>query len=79
MSLYTTHQAKTHLSRLMDEAEAGGEVVIARGKRPVVRLVSHSEKKKRSRPTVGKTTSKPLKVVEKREVVGAVEESVLYF
>ena len=79
MSLYTTHQAKTHLSRLMDEAEAGGEVVIARGKRPVVLLVPHTEKKKRSRPTVGETTSKPFKVVEKREVEGAVGDSVVYF
>ena len=79
MTLYTTHQAKTHLSRLMDEAEAGGEVVIARGKRPVVLLVPHAEKKKRSRPTVGETTSKPVKVVEKREVEGAVGDSVVYF
>ena len=79
MSLYTTHQAKTHLSRLMAEAEAGGEVVIARGKRPVVRLVPHAEKKIQLRPTVGKTTSKPVKVVDKREVEGAVGDSVVYF
>ncbi|MBT7924844.1 MAG: type II toxin-antitoxin system prevent-host-death family antitoxin, partial [Opitutae bacterium] len=44
MTLYTTHQAKTHLSRLLDEAESGGEVVIAKGKRPVVRLIPHSVK-----------------------------------
>ena len=79
MTLYTTHQAKTHLSRLLAEAEAGGEVVIARGKRPVVLLVPHAEKKKRPRPTVGETTSKPVKVVEKREVEGAVGDSVVYF
>ena len=79
MRLYTTHQAKTHLSRLIDEAEGGGEVVIARGKRPVVRLVPHAENKKRPRPTVGDTTSKPLKVVEKREVEGSVGDSVVYF
>lgn len=33
------HEAKTHLSRLIERAEAGEEVVIARGKTPVVRLV----------------------------------------
>lgn len=33
------HAAKTHLSRLIERAEAGEEVVIARGKVPVVRLV----------------------------------------
>jgi prevent-host-death family protein len=35
----TIHNAKTHLSRLVAAAEAGEEVVIARGAKPVVRLV----------------------------------------
>ena len=39
MKTYTIHVAKTHLSRLVEEAEAGHEVVIARGKVPTVRLV----------------------------------------
>ena len=33
------HAAKTNLSRLIDRACAGEDVVIARGKTPVVRLV----------------------------------------
>lgn len=33
------HQAKTHLSRLIERACAGEEVVIAKGDVPVVRLV----------------------------------------
>ena len=33
------HQAKTELSRLLKEVEAGGEVVIARNGEPVARLV----------------------------------------
>lgn len=33
------HKAKTSLSRLVAKACAGEEVVIARGKRPVVKLV----------------------------------------
>lgn len=33
------HQAKTNLSRLIEKACAGEEVVIARGREPVVRLV----------------------------------------
>jgi len=36
--VHTIHAAKTHLSRLIERAEAGEEVVIARGKTPVVRL-----------------------------------------
>jgi prevent-host-death family protein len=35
----TVHVAKTHLSRLIERARAGEEVVIARGKTPVVKLV----------------------------------------
>jgi prevent-host-death family protein len=36
---HSIHEAKTHLSRLIERAEAGEDVVIARGKTPVVRLV----------------------------------------
>lgn len=36
---YTVHQAKTHFSRLLKEAEAGKEVVVMRGKKPVAKLV----------------------------------------
>lgn len=33
------HQAKTHLSRIVDEAAAGREVIIAKAGRKVARLV----------------------------------------
>ena len=33
------HEAKTHMSRLIAEVEAGGEVVFARAGKPVVKLV----------------------------------------
>jgi prevent-host-death family protein len=36
---YTVHAAKTNLSKLIERAEKGEEIVIARGKKPVVRLV----------------------------------------
>ena len=35
----TIHAAKTHLSRLIARAEAGEEIIIARGRKPVVKLV----------------------------------------
>jgi prevent-host-death family protein len=35
------HQAKTHLSRLVELVERGEEVVIARAGRPVARLVPY--------------------------------------
>jgi prevent-host-death family protein len=36
---FSVHVAKTHLSRLIERALAGEEVIISRGKTPVVRLV----------------------------------------
>jgi prevent-host-death family protein len=38
MATVTIHEAKTHLSRLIARAEAGEEIIIARGKTPVARL-----------------------------------------
>jgi len=39
MDQVNIHDAKTHLSRLVERVEAGEEIVIARGGRPVARLV----------------------------------------
>ncbi len=39
MQTVNIHAAKTHLSRLVDRAAAGEEIVIARAGRPVARLV----------------------------------------
>ena len=47
---YTVHQAKTHLSRLLKEAEAGKEVIVRRGKKPVARIVAIEEPKKQESP-----------------------------
>jgi len=40
MQQINLHEAKTHLSRLVDRAAAGEEIVIARGGRPIARLVA---------------------------------------
>jgi prevent-host-death family protein len=39
MTTVTIHKAKTQLSKLIEQVERGEEVVIARGKEPVARLV----------------------------------------
>jgi prevent-host-death family protein len=39
MSVVTIHKAKTNLSRLIERASAGEEVIIARGSKPVAKLV----------------------------------------
>ena len=47
MATVNVHQAKTHLSRLLAQVEAGEEVVIARNGTPVARLVPCKESGKR--------------------------------
>ena len=47
MSIVNVHQAKTHLSRLLAQVEAGEEVVIARRGEPVARLVACKPRGKR--------------------------------
>jgi prevent-host-death family protein len=41
------HEAKTRLSSLVEEALAGGEIILARAGKPVVRLVPVRDAKKR--------------------------------
>jgi prevent-host-death family protein len=40
MTTVTIHTAKTQLSKLIQQAERGEEVVIARGRTPVARLIA---------------------------------------
>jgi antitoxin (DNA-binding transcriptional repressor) of toxin-antitoxin stability system len=40
MATITIHKAKTQLSRLIEKACQGEEIIIARGKKPVVKLVA---------------------------------------
>lgn len=39
MATVTVHVAKTNLSKLLERVEAGEEIIIARGKKPVARLI----------------------------------------
>ena len=55
MTVFTVHQAKTNLSKLLAEVAEGGEVIIARGKTPVARLVPmEPETKERAKAGVWK-------------------------
>ena len=58
MKSVTTHEAKTHLSRLISEVEGGEEVIICRGKEPAAKLVSAKKvEEKPRRPKVRTLTS----------------------
>ena len=50
MPIYPMHFAKTHLSELVARAEAGEEVVLARGREPAARLVAIVQGAKRRQP-----------------------------
>ena len=50
MEIVNVHAAKTHLSRLIERACAGEEIVIARNHEPVVRLVPFVEAKPLRQP-----------------------------
>lgn len=50
METVTIHKAKTNLSRLIERACKGEEIVIARGKKPVVRLVAVTDKAEKRKP-----------------------------
>lgn len=47
MTTVSVHEAKTHLSRLIERVLAGEEVVISRNKEPVVRLVREAPSRKK--------------------------------
>jgi prevent-host-death family protein len=50
MQTVNVHEAKTHFSRLVDQAAAGEEIIIAKAGKPVARLVplasSHRPKRR---------------------------------
>ena len=48
--MYTVHQAKTNLSKLLRKVENGEEVIIARGKEPVAKIVPFPARRKKRVP-----------------------------
>jgi len=63
MKTATTHQAKTHLSRFLKEAQRGETVVILNGSTPVAQLTA-VETAVRRRPRTGTVTSAPVRCSE---------------
>jgi prevent-host-death family protein len=45
MAMVNTHEAKTHLSRLLERVAAGEEIVIGKAGKPVAKLVPYTEPK----------------------------------
>ncbi len=58
MHIVNIHAAKTHLSRLVDAAAAGEEILIARAGKPIARLVPLQDTPVRTRRRLGVLTGK---------------------
>jgi prevent-host-death family protein len=43
MQQINVFEAKTHLSKLLERVESGEEIIIARGGKPIARLISYQE------------------------------------
>lgn len=52
--IINTHEAKTHLSKLIDRVLAGEEVIIGRAGTPVVRMVRYVETREPRKPGMWK-------------------------
>lgn len=48
------HEAKTHLSRLIERVEAGEEITLARAGRPVAKLVPFNSRRQPRKPGLWK-------------------------
>lgn len=48
--LVNVHEAKTHLSRLLERVSAGEEIIIGKGGTPVARLVPYVERRQPRQP-----------------------------
>lgn len=50
MATFNIHEAKTHLSRLLERLAAGEEIVIAKAGKPVAKLIPFTENKEPRKP-----------------------------
>ena len=62
MRTITIEEARTELPQVLDEVEAGAEVIIARGEKPIARLVRIADLPDRRRPKVGELRGAPFQI-----------------
>jgi prevent-host-death family protein len=53
MAMVNIHEAKTHLSRLLERVAAGEEIIIAKANRPIARLIPVDQPVKNRQPGTG--------------------------
>ena len=64
MHVISTQEAAADLIRLLASVEAGEEIIIARGQKPVAKLVPFTGRMDSTRPKVGEMISPPFEVSE---------------
>lgn len=62
MRMVATHEAKTHLSALLQEVARGETIVISRGRKPLAKLVPYQQPA--PRPQVGEVMDPPCHIPE---------------
>ncbi len=75
MKVVATHEAKTHLSSLLQEVERGETIIISRGRKPLAKLVPYDEGGRPPRPKVGEMIDEPCHIPE--EALRAMSEEEL--
>lgn len=75
--IVNTHEAKTHLSKLIERAAAGEEIIIGKAGKPMAKLVAYKEERSPRRPGAlkGKVRLAPDFDATPDEVVDAFEAS----
>ena len=53
MIVVNTHEAKTHLSRLIERAAAGEEIILGKAGKPLAKLVPYEAPREPRRPGMG--------------------------
>jgi len=76
------YEAKTHLSRLVDEAAKGNEIVIAKNDKPVARIVALAGPKRLKKRRLGASNHRFIEVVSRAtadaEIIQDFENSKLW-
>ena len=62
MRTISVDQARMELPQVFDEVEAGGEIIIARGGKPIARLVPITDSPSPRRPKVGELRGAPFQI-----------------
>jgi prevent-host-death family protein len=78
----TLYEAKTHLSRLVDEAAEGAEIVIAKNDKPLARLVTLAKPARSKKRKLGASGHRfvetKARTVADAEIAGDFEDSKLW-